>query len=380
MKIIIRAVLAAFALCVSAFGAVMAQDGGDGPPLDFPTPVNIGPADLPPDVNPLTGIMLDDPTVLMRRPAAIKISNHPPKVRPQSGVNAADIVYEHVVEGQYTRFTAIFLTNAPRHVGPIRSARLIDIELLDMYGPLFSYSGASEGVRARLFDASIMQLISPDIGDGCPPFCRFPQPGLETEHTLYGDLQEIWALAEQRGWNVPEYTNYGMAFSTCPAEDAEPANTVTVAFTNAKSEWRYDPEAMRYLRWTDDQPHRDALIGEQLAFDNVIFLYAEHREDTTIREDEWGGGHFSIEARLWGTGEAYLFRDGRAVVGRWRRPDRAGPIILSTLDGEPLRLKPGKTWFTVVPLYMARPQFAAETAHDLAPACIKVPTDPSHPW
>ncbi|MEM7014129.1 MAG: DUF3048 domain-containing protein, partial [Verrucomicrobiota bacterium] len=92
-----------------------------------------------------------DPARLQRRPLAVKISNSPPSfVRPQSGLNDADIVFEHITEGNLTRFTLIVYGDDPEKVGPIRSARLVDVELPAMYDAALVYSGASTGVSNKL--------------------------------------------------------------------------------------------------------------------------------------------------------------------------------------------------------------------------------------
>src|SRR5207237_8366910 len=99
-----------------------------------PTPLGaVGPFNFPAGVNPLTGLPVDDPAVLQRRPLAVKISNAPVLVRPQAGIGDADLVFEHLTEGRLTRFTAVFWTHTPPRVGSIRSARLIDLEIATIY-------------------------------------------------------------------------------------------------------------------------------------------------------------------------------------------------------------------------------------------------------
>jgi hypothetical protein len=104
-----------------------------GSPAGTPSTTRIGPETYPAGVNPLTGLIAADPSVLNRRPIDVKISNAPPLVRPQAGIGAADIVYEHYAEGGLTRFSAVFYGQAPERVGSIRSARLIDYEVVPMY-------------------------------------------------------------------------------------------------------------------------------------------------------------------------------------------------------------------------------------------------------
>src|SRR5574341_1606427 len=90
-------------------------------PTIVTVPGAIGPDNFPTDVNPLTGLPVDNPAVLNRRPMVVKISNAPPLVRPQAGIGEADLVYEHYAEGGLTRFSAIFYSHAPERVGSIRS-------------------------------------------------------------------------------------------------------------------------------------------------------------------------------------------------------------------------------------------------------------------
>ncbi len=96
---------------------------------------------FPPDVNPLTGERVTDPQALNRRPLAIKVSNYPPEVRPQRGLSQADLVFEHLLEG-VTRLTAVFYSQMPELVGSVRSARYLDIEIVQMYKSFFAYSGS----------------------------------------------------------------------------------------------------------------------------------------------------------------------------------------------------------------------------------------------
>lgn len=113
---------------------------------------------------------------------AIKISNAPAGyVRPQSGLNAADIIFEHITEAVVTRFTAIFYSELPESVGPIRSARLVDVELPAMYDAALSYSGTSAGVGNRLFQSDFASRV---ISTNTPGYYRTGDESKPYEHTL----------------------------------------------------------------------------------------------------------------------------------------------------------------------------------------------------
>ena len=163
-----------------------------------PTPEKIilqGKADFADDINPLTGEQVDDPDSLNRRPLAIKISNAPAKwVRPQSGLNDADLVFEHITEAGITRFTIIVYGETPQKVGPIRSARLIDLELPAMYDASLAYSGSSEGVRQKLLNAD----FRPRILFAYEPGYYRTGEDKPTEHTFYGDPETFWRVLEER--------------------------------------------------------------------------------------------------------------------------------------------------------------------------------------
>ncbi|MEJ2149382.1 MAG: DUF3048 C-terminal domain-containing protein [Chloroflexota bacterium] len=115
--------------------------------------------------------------------------------------------------------------------------------------------------------------------------------------------------------------------------------------------WQYDPISGRYLRWTDGIPHNDALTGEQLAFENVVVVRVFH-EEIDILPEMFYGVEKSIEIRIWGTGPATLLRDGEMFEGVWYRLNDGDMFTFTDFSGEPLYLKPGRTFFQV-----ARPGF-----------------------
>lgn len=337
-----------------------------------PTATLVGPQSYPEGYSPLTGLPYPSEEARNRRNLIIKISNYPPVVRPQSGVNAADVVYEYEVEGGVTRFAAIYRNNAPRHVGPVRSGRLLDLELVPMYEALFSYSGASQPIQRAILDAPwALQVISPSIGDNCAEagFCRFPADGLAYEHTLYADTVMIWERATRRGVNTGLRAR-GFAFSDVADPNGQPANDIFVNwYGQTDARWQYDAETARYLRFTDSVPHFDAADGMQLWADNLVIIEVPHEERPDLFEEESRSA--SQQINLWGQGRAYLFRDGAYYQGFWRRACDAPPenptptpegytvtapcgsrpgTALSLIygSGAPMMMKPGRTWVMVV--------------------------------
>jgi hypothetical protein len=298
---------------------------------------------LPADINPLTG-RPSDATLLNRRPMIVKISNAPPLVRPQAGIGSADLVYEHYTEGGLTRFSAVFWSQAPARVGSIRSARLIDDELTAMYQGLLAYSGASDGVQAIMNSAD---FFARSYRAPTPYFYR-DETGV-APHNLFLDVNALYGLAAQQGYaQRPDLR--GMSFSSAPPPNASGMGMVIeVEYAATLASWVYDPSRAVYLRSSDGVPHLDTNTGAQIAAENVVIVYARHRE-TDIVESVWQDViSYSLEIELWGSGEALLLRDGQRFVARWERPLREQPLRLTMPDGAALPLKPGTTWFQVFP-------------------------------
>ncbi len=326
-------------------------------PLPTATP---SPTPWPENVNPLTGEVMDDESKLNRVPVAIKISNWPGQyVRPQSGIDSADIIYEHYNEGWFaTRWTAIFLGSSPEQVGPIRSGRIIDLELPAMYKAVFANSGFSNGV-VRLFRNSDLY---PDwvVSDSLPetiqprPFYRDQSRDVPLEHTMYTSPALVREWAAARGIEG-EQDLEGVKFSEQPTSEMKatgPANVIEIPWNRLMTTWRYDEASSRYLRWTDGTAHVDALSGEQLSVANVVVLHVP-QWNTDIVEDPHSGA-LSIRWALWNDDNphrpAILLRDGKRYDGIWNREEREDMLTLETEDGEMLPFKVGSTFFEVVPL------------------------------
>jgi hypothetical protein len=293
-----------------------------------------------------------DPAVLDRRPVAVKVSNSPAKfVRPQSGLDKADLVFEHYAEGGVTRLTAVYYGQATGQVGSVRSGRLIDLEIPAMCQAAFAYSGSSGRVREMIRDSDFFdRVISPDFAYGEPYFYRVPREGVPFEHTLFADLYDIWAWLDSKGNNSrPELG--GLAFTELPPAGGTPASSIVVGYLAAESvvNWVYTPATGRYLRWQGGDAHADSVSGAQLSAANVLLVGAHH-VDTDILEDHVAGGHYSIQIQVWGEGPATLFRDGMRYEGRWKRTNRSGMLSFADLQGNTLPFRPGNSWFQMVPL------------------------------
>lgn len=316
-------------------------------------------ADFGDSRNMLTGELVDDPAQLQQRPLAVKISNAPPNfVRPQAGLTAADIIFEHTAEGSITRFTAIFYDSSPQTIGPIRSARLIDVELPAMYDAALAYSGASAGVNERLNSSDFQTRLLSTANVG------YYRSGEDKpfEHTLYGNAVGLRESLTAKGLNTPPTFTTHNIFSELPPEGGQPASTASINYQWELVEWRYDAANGRYWRWADGQPILDANNGEQVSAANVIIIAPFHVEDPTICEEIANNTcrHLSVQIQLWGSGTGILLRDGRQYPVTWHREARTDSLTLSDGRGSPFPLQIGNIWVQLVPSWYTDPVIIQE--------------------
>ena len=350
-------------------------------PVPRPKPIRgaIGPYQYPENVNPLTGLEVDDPSVLQRRPIIVKVSNSPALVRPQAGIGQADLMFEHYTEAGVTRFSAIFYGFAPDRVGSIRSARLIDYELVPMYQGMLAFSGASIGTDKRIYGSGyVVDLycsyredfgqcqeevaIKGPVGEippsefadraykgvyyGSPYYWR--DSSIPVPHNMFTNPNALWELADEDGVNdTPELT--GMTFHPeVPAGAATDANHAQIRYETTVVDWYYDEETGKYYRWTDGEQHFDANTDEPISADNVIIVFAGHYL-TDIIESQWQDRiNWGAQITVWPEGKVHILRDGKRYDGLWLRPSRGELMSFQTYEGEWLYLKPGNSWFQLV--------------------------------
>ncbi len=310
----------------------------------------IGPDTYPEGVNPLTGLAVDDPSLLEFRPMIVKVVNAPDEARPQWGLMEADIVWEYLLAGSWTRFAAVYMGEAPERVGPIRSLRLPDFELTRIYRSMLTTSGMSIGVKDILFKDAWMLSHILSGEDPCPALCRDYELDRKWEYTLFGNVPELRKLAEEIGRDVEPQPVYGMAFSAAIPVGGAALTEVEVKylpFTHV--DWQYDADHNYWLREHNHTPHMDATTGEQLHFDNVVIIEEDHWLQPYNYDQYWGYENFAYSSNFIGSGRIILLRDGQMFYGEWRRATREDPLTFFDTEGNILPFKPGTTFFNLVP-------------------------------
>jgi hypothetical protein len=281
---------------------------------------------LPPALAPLTGLALADPAVATRPALAVKIENHP-DARPQSGLAAADLVYEEVVEGGLTRFWAVFQSGGPETVGPIRSVRAMDPAIVSPLRGIVAFSGGTPGNVALMAAAPVTTVDENNAGSA-----YFRLRGRRAPHNLYGQTAELWSKAPDLPPPAPPFERLGPT-ETC---GGQPVASTHLGFSQGYDPtWTWDGASGRFLRSYGANPFMD-VSGEQITSENVLVLSVPYR----------GVGG---DGQLIGKGEGWLFCSGAATPLHWSKADNGSQIVLTGAFGEPVRLKPGKTWVELLP-------------------------------
>lgn len=266
---------------------------------------------------------------------AVKIDNSP-QGRPQAGLEDADLVFETPVEGGLVRLLALFQSQLPDEVGPVRSLREVDDDLLGPFQAAVAHSGGVapvvEAVRRVAVDVGHLVL-----GEGVyrRDAARLPPYDLMVDPVL------ALAAAVER---LPP-AGLTLPFGD-PAEEAEPALTVEIELSAAFSAvYRWSSGDVGWLRFNGQRPHVTE-SGDRLVAANVVVLYVP--EVPTGRTD--AAGSPVPDYRLLGVGEAVVFRDGFAVTGSWERGREQDVVRLFDEVGRPVFLGAGVTWVEVVPV------------------------------
>ncbi|OGO37504.1 MAG: hypothetical protein A2W35_10795 [Chloroflexi bacterium RBG_16_57_11] len=318
-----------------------------------PVPVAYGPSGFPADVSPLTGLKVSDPALLERRPVAVKVQMFPRGQRPPWGVSQADIVFDYYQNFGLTRFHAIFYSKNAEIVGPIRSARLLDIDLINMHKSVFAFGSAEQRTYTRLFNKDFAPRLVVEGNTNCPPMCREDPNGY---NYLVTDTAELSAYVSSQGVDNTRQNLDGMRFNPATPVSGQPGQQLTVRYSiSSYNNWSFDSASGRYLRFQDVQeapdqaseafePLLDRANGQQIAAENVVILVAPHKYAFNSKP----GPNEVIEILLSGSGPAYAFRDGQVFNLLWNRPAEDSVISLTYPDGTPFASKPGTTWYQVI--------------------------------
>ena len=281
-------------------------------------------------LSPFTG----EPVSSLGPILAVKIDNIV-YARPQTGLTQADIVYVLPVEGGLSRFLAIFSSHFPPVIGPVRSARADDLQLLPQFGrPAFAFSGAQPQLQPIVENSRIVNLYAGVVGGYYRDYNRI------APYNLYARTREL--LAEARG--ASKAHSIGFTFGPPPASGGKPTTSLGVSYPAASFRFSWDGALGRWLVWMDGQ-RAATTEGPQLSAPTVVIQYTTVSTSRYLEE-----GRRPPFAETVGSGTATVLRNGEAYSARWSRPGPNVGTTFTTGNGQPMNFARGQVWIVLVGL------------------------------
>ncbi|MEV5872687.1 DUF3048 domain-containing protein [Streptomyces sp. NPDC052101] len=266
-------------------------------------------------------------------PLAVKIDNVP-EARPQAGLDAADVVYTEQVEGGLSRLMAVYATRLPQSVGPVRSARESDLELLrQFHRPTLAFSGAQHKLLP-LIDRTPLRAESV----AADPAAYFRVAGKAAPHNLYVHPAKLLPSAPGRA-----ALTTGFSYGPAPS-GGTPTSSRTVRYPAARFAFTWSAEQHRWQVAMDGTPTVTA-DGVRVAPATVVVQYVRIRDS---RYHDVLGNHTPYTETV-GSGKAEVLRDGRSFSASWSRPTATDGTTFTAADGGRMNFADGQVWVVFAP-------------------------------
>ena len=301
-------------------------------PTVEPTPTPTPPIGSP---CPLTGELVEDEEDLKLRPIAVMLDNEI-NARPQSGLLDAEVVYEMPVEGNITRYMAIYHHEHTDKIGPVRSARPYFIDKALEFNAVYVHCGGSPQALQDLVTLKVNTLN--DL-KGSPCFWR--SKDRKMPHNLYTStklMREVMDSSKFNNKTAPAYFKFSEEFL-----NLEGKGTNGISFVYSKNYivgYEYDEKSKLYYRKINGVRLKDKESGEDISTTNIIV------EKTTARVLDKAG---RLDVENLGKDRGYYLTGGKLVEIEWSKSDRSAKTIYKDLKGNEIVMNKGITWVQVVP-------------------------------
>jgi len=316
-------------------------------------------------VCPLCGREVTEAAYINRRPLAVKVENDP-AARPQSGLDKACVVYEEITEAGITRFMAMYLCRDADPVGPVRSARPVDVDIVFPYNAVFAHCGGG-GPTLRM----IKQSGIPDLDEFTWAGAYWRTRDRRAPHNLYTSTPRLREAGDKA---YPFQGTVGTPFEFLTGEQIKKmekdreeelsraararsvpqqytpliaaVNNIYIPYTKTCAvRYSYDPANRSFLRFVANLPHTDLRTGRQLAADTVIVQYVT--ENRSGIRDVYGAD--SPELGVVGSGRAQVYTMGQLIDANWEKSAREEHTRYVDNSGHVIKLKSGAIWIQLVP-------------------------------
>lgn len=284
---------------------------------------------------PLNGEPIDDADEIPDRPAlVVKLSNAGGGALPQAGLNAADIVIEEVINDNTSRLAAVFHSEGIDPVGPVRSGRAQDINVMLAFDrPLFAWSGGNPAVTRAIRDSDLINLDA----RFSPGYYR--RSGRSSPNNLFSSTDALWNQTTDETGRPSQVFSYVRPGDEIDGDDA---TEITLRFDALTVEWTYDEETDGYYRVQSGQEHNTETEDgiEQVWTKNLVVMLADYGVNPLDGNPD---------AQVLGSNPVYVFSNGTVQEGVWLRFEPTDPFAFFTSieDLTELRLQPGRTWLEI---------------------------------
>ena len=331
------------ALLVSSISAVALSGCAGGAVVNPLAPAEPEPVYV---TAPLTGVQYEETTpaaLQLKKPSvACKIDNGSEAPRPQAGLNSTDIVFDEMVEGGLTRLVAIWHSTQPDAIGPVRSIRPMDPDILSPFGGIVCFSGG-QAVFVNMINQAPVFVASETTEQGKGTFSRSSER--IAPHNVIVNVQKLAADHPELTPPVEQFKFAKDVQNSTAGLNGVAATKFEVKFPQASALWAASSDGSRWLRTQDGKPLTDKLDGEQISAANVVVMQV--RIDRSYLDKKYG--HIPKTVMI-DSGKAWVFSGGKFIEATWSKASATAPIVLTDAAGAAVLLTPGNTWVELMPV------------------------------
>lgn len=286
---------------------------------------------------PLTHEERDNEEQAKKKIFAVMLDNHD-DARPQAQISKADIIYEYRVEGEYTRYMALFQSNFPENVGPVRSARPYFVQTAKEYNAIYAHWGGSVAGLEEVKKRNVVDLDGIAL-EGLV-FHRNKNVGKRAPHNGYISLPELENYLVEKGVDVNDNTAALNFYDKEANIEGLDVGEITLNFNNRyKTKFIYDEATGKYKYIRQGQPVIDEATGQEFDTDNLVVLF---------QKGVVAGPKGTLKMANIGSGTGLLLQKGKLAPITWEKANEDARTILKYPDGTEVKFCPGRTFFSIV--------------------------------
>lgn len=286
---------------------------------------------------PLTHEERDNEDQAKKKIFAVMLDNHD-DARPQAQISKADIIYEYRVEGEFTRYMALFQSNFPENVGPVRSARPYFVQTAKEYNAIYAHWGGSVAGLEEVKKRNVVDLDGIAL-EGIV-FHRNKNVGKRAPHNGYISLPELENYLVEKGVDVNDNTASLNFYDKEANIEGLDVGEITLNFNNMyKTNFIYDEATGKYKYIRQGQPVIDEATGQEFDTDNLVVLF---------QKGVVAGPKGTLKMANIGTGTGLLLQKGKLAPITWEKANEDARTILKYPDETEVKFYPGRTFFSIV--------------------------------